>query len=267
MFLKSDLLRGFTFFTGLFIFGCPLVFAQEIKDIPQFDGLEVIHHTHYSLGFSDKHKQAMWVGYRLDKSELLGPHKRKNNFRVDPSVSTGSATNADYAKSGYDRGHLMPAEDATFSDLAMSETFYFSNMSPQLPSLNRGQWSALENAARVWAFHFDSLYIFTAPLLNDFIDSIGFEKRIPVPKYFYKVLYAFTPADTHCIAFLVPHEKLENFRDYAKSINYLETLSGINFFPKTVNQKHESKVNKEFWFSILEQTVLPNREKILEVWE
>ena len=77
--------------------------------------------------------------------------KRKNDFRIDPVVKTVSATPADYRNSGYDRGHLCPAGDMAFSEIAMSESFYMSNISPQVPSFNRGIWKTLEQKVRDWS--------------------------------------------------------------------------------------------------------------------
>jgi endonuclease G, mitochondrial len=237
-------------------------YAQEIKELPILSThAEIIHHTHYSLAYSEEHEQALWVGYRLDKTELLGSHKRKDDFRTDPTVSTRTATNADYAKTGYDRGHLMPAEDATFSETAMSETFYFSNMSPQVPVFNRGQWSQLEQAVRVWAYHFDSLYVFTAGVLTEFSDTIGIKTRIPVPTHYYKALYAFTPSDTFAIAFILPNQKVESFKNHVVSLDSLEKRTHINFFP-SIPEKFESTTNTDFWFTILDQTKLPSKQAV-----
>jgi endonuclease G, mitochondrial len=240
------------------------LFAQDFEDLPIFKNGEIIHHRHYSFEFSNKHKQAAWVAYRLDKSELLGPHKRKDDFRIDSLVTTGTATNNDYAKTGYDRGHLMPAEDATFCDTAMSETFFFSNMSPQNGRFNSGQWRSLENAVRVWAYHFDSLFVITAPILNEFIDTIGVENIIPVPKYYYKALYAFTPTDTHTIAFILPNQKVKSFKNHFTTIDSLERHAEINFFPLTVPEKYEVVTNPDFWFNILKTTKLPAKKRTIK---
>lgn len=88
---------------------------------------EFIQHQFYSISYSEEHEQQNPVA------------KRKDNFRSDHMISTGSAESADYKGSGYDRGHLCPAKDMESSITAMSESFYMSNMSPQHPSFNRGR--------------------------------------------------------------------------------------------------------------------------------
>jgi len=55
----------------------------------------------------------------------------------------------DYCRSGYDRGHMVPAADQTFSQEAMNETFYLSNICPQNAHLNRVYWSKIEKSIRI----------------------------------------------------------------------------------------------------------------------
>src|SRR5699024_5936330 len=111
----------------------------------------IITHVGYHLRYHETHEQAQWVAYELTASEADGPAGRTNDFREDPSISTGSATLSDYRYSGYDRGHLIPAGDGRWSQAAMSATFLLSNMSPQDPSFNRGDWRTLESKVREWA--------------------------------------------------------------------------------------------------------------------
>ena len=110
---------------------------------------QIVHHANYTLQYNEEHEQASWVAYRLTSHHLQNPStKRKDNFRSDPKVKTGSATLSDYKGSGYDRGHLAPAADFKWSSTAMSESFYMSNMSPQVPGFNRGIWKKLESKIR-----------------------------------------------------------------------------------------------------------------------
>ncbi len=100
----------------------------------------VNQHDGYSLECTEIHEQASWVGCALTKDETVSRFERTNRFIVDSLIKTGTATVEDYKGSGYDRGHLAPAADMAWSALSMSESFYFSNMSPQDPSFNRGIW-------------------------------------------------------------------------------------------------------------------------------
>lgn len=61
------------------------------------------------------------------------------------------ASLSDYRRSGFDRGHMAPAADMRWSATAMSESFYLTNICPQTPSLNQGDWNRLEGKIRDWA--------------------------------------------------------------------------------------------------------------------
>ena len=88
-----------------------LIIAQQFNYLPKETGNEVISHSEYTLSYVEAHEQAEWVAYELTTNEVKEKCDRTNDFRVDPDVTTGSATLADYKRSGYDRGHLSPAAD------------------------------------------------------------------------------------------------------------------------------------------------------------
>nr|WP_320119464.1 DNA/RNA non-specific endonuclease [uncultured Marinifilum sp.] len=106
---------------------------------------------------------------------IQGSAVRKNKFKEDPAVKTGSAKLIDYKGSGYDRGHLCPAAAMKNSNLAMSESFYMSNMSPQAPAFNRGKWKSLESKVRKLTIENDSLYVFL-----DLFSRIIKERLVPI---------------------------------------------------------------------------------------
>ncbi|MCB9093080.1 MAG: DNA/RNA non-specific endonuclease, partial [Halobacteriovoraceae bacterium] len=83
-----------------------LCFWSQAQDIllPESTTGQVIHHSYYSLSYSEDHEQAEWVAYRLNPEMVLGTQSRTNDFREDPYVDTGSAGPQDYRSSGYDRG-------------------------------------------------------------------------------------------------------------------------------------------------------------------
>ena len=146
------------------------LFAQ--LEIPKFgESDSIIHHSAYSLSYNSKYHQANWVAYQLIRLEITSLNARGNNFIADPLVP-GTDLSSDYYKSNYDRGHLAPAGDMAFSKIAMDESFYYTNMSPQLASFNRGIWKKLETQVRNWAIEYDSLYIVTGPIFSDSMNVI-----------------------------------------------------------------------------------------------
>ena len=113
-------------YTAFFVILPSLLFAQAEPAQP-IRG-ELVKHIGYTLGYNEKHEQAEWVYYQLTKAEVEGTVPRRDTFRQDAAVSTGSASLADYRSSGFDRGHLAPAADMKWSATAMSESFFMSNM-------------------------------------------------------------------------------------------------------------------------------------------
>lgn len=126
--------------------------------------------------------------YQLTPELINGSQARTDDFRADPAVSTGSASLDDYKGSGYDRGHLCPAADMALNKTSMSESFFLSNMSPQVAGFNRGKWSSVEDQVRKWTLEFDGLDVATGPIFKDNLGTIGTDK-VTVPGYYYKVLY------------------------------------------------------------------------------
>ena len=193
---------------------------------------KVILHFAYSLCYSETHEQAIWVAYRLTRRMCRDKQaERKNNFRPDPFVITESASPKDYLKSGYDKGHLCPAQDMAWSKIAMSESFFMSNISPQAPSFNRGTWKSLEMKVRTWAEAVDTIYIVTGGVLVDDLIKIG-TNEVSVPRLFFKVILQNPTSGKRGIGFVMDNRRLDpNVFSYAVSIDSVEALTGIDFFP------------------------------------
>ncbi len=215
--------------------------------LPHSEG-EVVHHSYYSLSYNEQAEQAEWVYYELTLPMVSGSQSRTDDFREDTKVSTGSAQLADYKGSGYDRGHLCPAGSMTHSAKAMSESFYLSNMSPQVPSFNRGRWKQLEELVRSWVATDSLLYVVSGPLLAGKMETIG-ESRVAVPLHYYKVIYS--PTKSEMIAFLMPNESIKgSVASYAVTVDKIEALTDIDFFsalPDSLEQKMESTLDKSKW--------------------
>lgn len=211
---------------------------------------EIIHHTYYTLSYNETHEQANWVAYELTSDETKAVYSRSNKFMTDPLVSTKTANDTDYKNSGYDRGHLAPAGDMVWSDIAMKESFYYSNMSPQEPGFNRGIWKKLEGQVRSWAIEYHSIYIVTGPVLTDHLKTIGYNK-VSVPEYYYKVILNYSDSTTIGIGFIMPNKSSnEALQQFAVSIDSIEAITNIDFFPALPNKienEIESKVSISLW--------------------
>jgi len=217
--------------------------------LPTSTAGQIITHKYYTLSYSENDKQPYWVAYLLTGSMLNGSVKRTNYFRPDPQVTTGSAELSDYKRSGYNRGHLCPARDMTFDSEAMSETFYLSNMSPQVPSFNRGVWQQLEGMVRKWAINEDSIFVVTGGIMTSPIGTIG-TNEVTAPSEFYKIVLDLT-GERKMIAFILPNQKgKKSFMDYAVSVDSVESVTGIDFFynlPDSVEYILEGTIDKSLW--------------------
>jgi endonuclease G, mitochondrial len=212
---------------------------------------DIIAHRYFTLSYSEDHEQAEWVAYEVTRTRLNDNWVDRSvaSFKPDPQVRTESATPRDYTGSGYDRGHLCPAADMAFDTIAMSETFYMSNMSPQARAFNAGIWRELEELTRDWGRKYQKVYVVTGPLLSQpGIKQIGLSK-VTVPVGFYRVLYA--PDAQKAIGFIMPNQRSERpVMEYAFSVDYVEEKTGLDFFPtilKDAKAAVESKLEKEAW--------------------
>ncbi|WPP49098.1 DNA/RNA non-specific endonuclease [Catalinimonas niigatensis] len=218
--------------------------------LPRSVNQQIIRHQYITLSYVEKHEQAEWVAYELTGREVQGIEERTDDFREDPMVKTGSATLEDYYRSGYDRGHLAPAGDMKFSEEAMSESFFMSNMSPQLPEFNRGIWRLLEEQVREWALENGKLFVVTGPVFNQRSRRIG-DNKVSIPKAYYKVLLDYTEPEIKAIGFLLPNEGSDkDIFTFAVPIDSIEKVTQIDFFPALPEQEEvllESEVEVSLW--------------------
>ncbi len=220
--------------------------ATSIKllEIPKTTSKDVIiSHVGYALLYNDKHKQSNWVAYELTSEETKKVCDRTDKFLPDPNVKKKTATDKDYGGSGYDRGHLAPAADMEWSTTAMEESFYYSNISPQEPSFNRGIWKRLEELVRTWAIENNSIYIVTGPVLKNGLTTIG-SNKVSVPNYFYKVILDYTDPGIKGIGFIMPNSaSSEPLQTFAVTIDSVEKFTGLDFFP-TLPDEQENEIEK-----------------------
>lgn len=217
--------------------------SQSFDFLPSSTTNQIIQHDYYTLSYSEKHEQAEWVAYELKKNYVRNSDFKRPYFIEDPKVKTGSADWRNYKKSGYDKGHLCPAGDMEFALKAYNDTFFTSNVSPQIHDFNGGVWNRLEQKVRYWATKYDGIYVITGGVLQSSLKTIG-KEEVSVPNYFYKVLLDNSNGQYRMIAFLVPSKKSDQpLYAFAVSVDKVEKMTGIDFFPK-LNDKIESSLEK-----------------------
>jgi endonuclease G, mitochondrial len=251
----SLIVAGLLYLYSLFTKEFPAL-ANEIQTatvdqpdwLPQGSDGQLVHFSHYTLQYNEEHEQANWVAYRLDAQQLQGPgFPREDNFLPDPRILTGSATPDDYRRSGYDRGHLVPAADMSFDQQALAETFFMSNISPQNRAFNQGIWRELEEDVRRWVEEKGHLYIVSGPVLSKKpIDVIGKGSRVSVPAAYFKVLFYEEGDNSVAIGFLIPNELSEQpLSAYALSVDAVEASLGYDFFNGLLPDRKEEAVERK----------------------
>ena len=211
---------------------------------------QIVHHETYSLSYSETHEQAEWVAYELKKSHLSNTNFKRPYFEIDKAVKTGAAHWQNYKNSGYDRGHLCPAGDRSYSQAAYFETFLTSNISPQEHEFNSGIWNNLEQKVRYWASKYNGVFVVTGGVLKGFMKTIG-DENVSVPNQFYKILLAYNTRKIKMIAFLIPHKSSDKpLYEFVVSVDEIEDLTGIDFFSKledSLENKLEAASSYKEW--------------------
>jgi endonuclease G len=205
----------------------------EIPSMPKGKQGQVIQRTGYTLAYDKKTKTPQWVAWELTKEETKGNHERTDKFLPDPNVEGAKVVTTDYTGSGYDRGHMAPAGDMKWSKKAMEESFYMSNICPQIHHLNTGDWNELEANTRKWARRYGSVYVTCGPIYNGSrrTQYIG-KNRVKVPDAFFKVILIQSPKTTCALGFFFKNEAGQRpLNEYLVSVDYLEQTTGIDFFP------------------------------------
>ncbi len=200
--------------------------------MPEYGQSQLVHHKYYSLAYNEDKEQADWVVYRLTRASLKVPNvKRERHYAADYNVKTRSAYHRDYTHSGYTRGHLAPAGDMAFSEEAMKESYFMSNMSPQTRAFNNGVWKELEENIRDWAYREDVLIIVTGPVFESKTPKRIGQNRVAVPDAFFKVVLDQSPPEIKAIGFVIPNDVTDKpLADYAMTVDEVESLTGFNFF-------------------------------------
>ncbi len=242
-------------------------YAGEDKDIPRWfelpakvessDYMYVTHSTslsggqvrNYSMCYDIENHAAAWVAYPYHAIYSNGDVGRNEDWTYDPKIPVSYQPNLSRSyKGSYDRGHQMASEDRQATVEMNRQTFYFSNMTPQLYSLNQQKWATLEKEVRNQICS-DTLYVVTG---SDFTTTIGTTtdrdgKTCPLPGAFFKVLLRTKSGNSgkavsecsadelQAIGFWAEH-RFYNAIPEPVSVQYIEDKTGFDFFPAVPDQ-------------------------------
>ena len=212
---------------------------------------QVIEHLGYTVSYNPKWLVPNWVAYELTNSETYGEQERSSHFKPDPLVKGDPVVTSDYSKSGYDRGHMAPAADMKWSEQAMRESFYMTNICPQIHSLNAGDWKDLEELARDWAQQYGSIYIACGPIMEADYQTIGKTHSIAVPSAFYKVFLRKIRNGWTSIGFIMPNKAGNRpLMTYMFTVDEVEEQTGLDFFynlPDSIESQVENTYSVSDW--------------------
>ena len=197
----------------------------------------------YSFYLDPRALVAVWVAYPLNDN-LAGKGSRTDAWGLDPKVPREYQAVLYSGFKGYDRGHQLPSADRYGAGINET-TFYGTNMTPQLGTLNQKAWASLEGKVRSWASSFDTLYVVTGCDIRGYTktakDNDG--KEVAVPVGYFKALLGFKKSATlgntakqggyTAIGFYFNHEYYDTSEIMGQSmtIDELEDMMDIDFFP------------------------------------
>lgn len=230
----------------------PTLSADLADDIaPVKDGSEVVHHTHFSLTMSASRRLARWVAWNIDGESLKKLSRSSIKFQLDPQIDAEHQMGDEvYKANDLDRGHLARRADLTWgpraeAQQANEDSFYFTNISPQINSFNQssrgGLWGRLEDTV------YDQvevdrlrLSVFGGPVFHD--DDREY-RGVRVPREFWKVLAYTTDGQLTTKAFLLTQNldrletlDLQEFKTYQLTLDELTERTGVQFAPALTEQ-------------------------------
>ncbi|XP_043274632.1 endonuclease G, mitochondrial [Venturia canescens] len=225
---------------------------------PGFDNIKSF--DDYVLSYDRRNRVAHWVFEHLTKERLQYQENvdRSNcEFKPDESIHPFfRSDNSDYKGSGYDRGHLAAAGNHKLSQKHIEQTFFLSNMAPQVGvGFNRHSWNRLENYVRKLTKVYRNVYVCTGPLYLPKKESNGKKyvtyevigaNHVAVPTHFYKVVVGETEdSKLEMEAFVMPNKKIDDdtpLTSFQVPPESIERAAGLLFFDK-ISREKLSKIN------------------------
>jgi endonuclease G len=200
----------------ILLFSTTLLFGQDVV---------ILKHQNYTSHFSKSKRYPVMVQWETTTA-MVGcptPLKRKDNFKPDPQLVDETNIAFYYLKSGYDRGHVMPAADNLCqTPQIQDECFYFSNMIPQTHRLNAGDWKSLETATRDWAVISSKVRVWSG--------AIGEQKKIglvSIPTQCWKVVQV--AGKFHAYLFNNDLSNADGFLNNEVPLSQIQKLTGFTF--------------------------------------
>lgn len=214
--------------------------------------VRVLANTGYVAGYSDALGNPLWAAYRVADAEPVTAPPRPDEFVVDMRTAA-RIDPGDYARSGYDRGHLAPnhAIATRYGRQAQVETFLMSNITPQKHALNAGLWKQLEQRiATSYPARFGEIWVIAGPVFG--VRPEKLRRRVAVPEAFYMIVVDESGGRVRTAAFLFSQETPATapLEDYLTSVDEIERRTGLDFLhelPDAAEEELEVRRAERAW--------------------
>jgi len=217
----------------------------------------------YSYEYDCTKKHVRWVAFTFNNVTSKSNVKRKDAYKTDPNIPQKYQTDGDDYYTPYNRGHMVASSDRLYSREANSQTFYYSNISPQIESgFNQGGsvWDAIEDKVQEWgkvSNPQDTTYIVKGTSIDYAILATG-KNGVKIPKYYFSTILSYKNGKYKAIGFYIEHKsekvdsnnKIKRIKECAKSIDELERITGLDFYhnlPANIESDVESSYDENDW--------------------
>ena len=211
----------------------------------------------YSYEYDCTKKHVRWVALTFDNVTSKELVDRKDAYKTDPNIPVQYQTDRGDYYDPYNRGHMVASSDRLYSREANSQTFYYSNISPQLiTGFNQGgsTWDAIENKVQSWgrvSNSQDTTYIVKGTSIDYAILETG-KNGVKIPKYYFTSILSYKNGQYKAMGFYIEHksDKSKNIKACAMSIDELEQKTGLNLYhnlPDAIETSVEANYKESDW--------------------
>jgi endonuclease G len=222
---------------------------KKLMELPAIRNTDVVLvYNGFVINYNTERLIPNWVAYELTAEEVAGEVPRAKGFSMDLDYKDRQAMREDYSNTGWDKGHMAPAADMKWSQTAMNESFYLTNICPQNHTLNGREWHTLEKIIRDWSIQFGRIWVVCGPYVHaNTYGTIG-ERHVVVPDGFFKAILRQDGKNYHSIAFVFENnDNNQPVKKAAVSVNDVEALVGYDLFTNLNDRFEESIEAQASW--------------------
>lgn len=222
---------------------------KKLMELPAINKNDVILvYNGFVVNYNTRRLIPNWVAYELTAEEVAGEVPRARSFGMDLDYKERQAMREDYSNTGWDKGHMAPSADMKWSQTAMYESFYLTNVCPQDHDLNGKDWQTLEKYVRTWAERYGHVWVVCGPYVtNNKYGTIG-ENRVTIPDGFFKAVLRQEGRNWYSIAFVFENDNHKQaVKDAVVSVNEVEQLIGYDLFANLKDRIEETIESQKNW--------------------